>query len=95
MLKCNLPQRARANLIAYESFLKQKNMVKAANFARNICLIHVMVCIYHLHHHRVTQIQKMISALKCSVQHIWLLGTRLHTDPAALCWVCWVPGILL
>lgn len=53
MLKCNLPHRARANLIVSESLLKQKNIGKVAGFARNVCPIHVMACIFiwnHLYH---------------------------------------------
>jgi len=46
MLECNLPHRARTNLIVYESFLKQQNIGKAASFARNVCPIQVMACIY-------------------------------------------------
>lgn len=50
MLKCNLPHGARTNLIVSESFLKQKNIGKAAAFARNACPIHVIACIYILNH---------------------------------------------
>lgn len=39
MPQCNLPHRARTNLVVYESFLKQKNIAKAATFARNVCPI--------------------------------------------------------
>lgn len=53
MLKCNLPHRARTNLIVSESLLKQKNTGKPPGFARSVCPIHVMACIYiwnHLYH---------------------------------------------
>lgn len=46
MLKCNLPHRARTNLIVSESLPKQKNIGEAAGFARNVCPIHVMGCLY-------------------------------------------------